>query len=72
MAYEFTKKKLKAERKAFMMRLFLTVTAGAAGLAFGVSGNDMGSIWDVLAASALSSYAGLGTLYLAGIVVGHC
>lgn len=48
MAYELTKKKLNAERKAFMVRL-----------------------WEVLSASALSTYAGLVTFFLVGVVVGH-
>ncbi len=66
MAYEFTKQKLAAERKALAKRLVLAGVAGSVGLALGVSIYDMGSIWGIVSASVLASFAGLGTFYLVG------
>lgn len=71
MAYEVTKQKLAAERKAFMKRLFLAGASGSVGLALGVSMYDMGSIWGMLSASVLATCAGLGTWYLVGFVGAH-
>ena len=71
MAYEFTKRKLAAERRSFMKRLILAVASGSAGLAIGISMYDMGSIWGMLSASVLATLAGLGVFYLVGIVGDH-
>jgi hypothetical protein len=68
MAYEVTKQKLVAERKAFMKRLFLAGASGVVGLSIGILVYDMGSIWGILSASVLATSAGLGAWYLVGVV----
>lgn len=68
--YQFTRQKLKGERKAFMKRLALVGGAGAAGLVLGVAMYDTGSLFGILSASALTAIAVFGG-YFAGCVVGN-
>lgn len=61
MDYEFTRKKIAAERKAFFLRLAYAGLASLAGLGLGVAlnGGDIGSIFTIVSASALATVAGV-------------
>lgn len=65
--YQFTRQKLKGERKAFMKRLAMVGGAGAAGLFLGVSMYDIGSLFGILSASALTTIAVFGSYFAGGI-----
>ena len=58
MAYEFTKQKIAADRRALLKRLAVTALAGSAGLAIGVAMNDMNSIFGIVAASTAATATG--------------
>lgn len=67
MAYEFTKQKIRRERKAFVKRIVVSVASGATGFALGVFMYDMESFWGILSTSVLTTIAGFGAFYAVGI-----
>lgn len=63
-AYEFTKRKLAADRRARIKRWGVTGVVGCAGLALGIASNDMNNVFGILAASTLAAFPALAVHYL--------
>lgn len=64
MAYEFTRQKIWAERKALAKRLGFAGVAGCMGFALGVAVNDMHSMIGMFSASVVATAAGFAAFYL--------
>ena len=63
MAYEFTKQKIAAEKKARVRKLVVSGLAACAGFAVGIATNDMQNLFGIFAACTLAMLSGLAVYY---------
>lgn len=64
MAYEFTKQKIAAEKKARVRKLVVSGLAACAGFAVGFATNDMQTLFGIFAAGTLAMLSGRAVYYL--------
>lgn len=64
MAYEFTKQKIAAERRALLRRLVVSGIVGAIGFGIGAAVNDLQTIYGAIGASLLAVACGGACFYL--------